>query len=85
VVSEANARTLSGTIRRHFALWRARPDFLAYDVRDLPSRFAAGQRARGLPVLTWTVATAALRQRALEHADAWICEAEGVATAPVSA
>jgi hypothetical protein len=41
--------------------------------------------ARGLSVLTWTVATAALRQRALEHADAWICEAEGVATAPANA
>ena len=30
-------------------LWRARPDFLAYDIRDLPSRFAAAQRRRGLP------------------------------------
>ena len=40
---------------REGTLWHARPDFLAYDIRDLPSRFAAGQRRRGLPVLTWTV------------------------------
>jgi glycerophosphoryl diester phosphodiesterase len=85
VVSEANARTFGGTVRRHIALWRARPDFLAYDVRDLPSRFAAAQRARGLPVLTWTVSTPALLARGREHADGWIAEAEGVATATVSA
>ena len=85
VVTERNDRSLSGTLRRCLALWRARPDFLAYDVRDLPSRFAAAQRARGLPVLTWTVATAALRRRAQAHADGWICEAEGVATAPPGA
>ena len=85
VVTEANARTLGAAVKRHFAVWRARPDFLAYDVRDLPSRFAARQRARGLPVLTWTVATSALRERAAAHADGWICEREGVATAPGSA
>ena len=85
VVSEANARTFGAAVKRHAALWRARPDFLAYDVRDLPSRFAAAQRERGLPVLTWTVATAALRQRALEHADGPIAEGEGVASAPASA
>ena len=85
VVSEADARTFGATLKRHAALWRARPDFLAYDVRDLPSRFAAAQRARGVPVLTWTVGTAALRQRAIAHADGWIAEAEGVATAPGNA
>ena len=85
VVTEANARTFGAAVKRHFAVWRARPDFLAYDVRDLPSRFAARQRARGLPVLTWTVATSALRERAAADADGWICEREGVATAPGSA
>ena len=81
VVTEANARTLGAALKRRLALWRSRADFLAYDVRDLPSRFAAAQRARGLPVLTWTVATAALRQRAEAHADGWIAEGEGLATA----
>lgn len=79
VVSEGEDRALPGMIRRRLALWHARPDFLAYDVRDLPSRFAAGQRARGLPVATWTVRTAEHRERAALHADADIAEGEGVA------
>jgi len=79
VITEEGARTLSGSARRHLALWQAQPDFLAYDVRDLPSRFAAHQRQRGLPVLAWTVRTPALRARAAEHADAPIAEGEGVA------
>ena len=78
VVTEENDRALAGRIRRHLALWHARPDFLAYDVRDLPSRFAAAQRRRGLPVLTWTVRSAELRARAAEHADAPIAEGAGV-------
>ena len=84
VVSEANARTFGGAVRRHLALWRARPDFLAYDVRDLPSAFAAAQRARGLPVLTWTVSAQSLLGRANQHADAPIVEAEGLARPPRS-
>ena len=78
VVSEEGARTLSGSFRRHDALWQAKPDFLAYDVRDLPSPFASAQRKRGLPVLTWTVRTATLRQRAAEWADGAITEGEGL-------
>ena len=84
VVSEANARTLGAVLKRRFALWRSHADFLAYDVRDLPSRFAAAQRARGQPILTWTVATPALRQRALAHADGWIAEGDGLASASVN-
>jgi glycerophosphoryl diester phosphodiesterase len=84
VVSEANARTLGAAMKRRLTLWRAKPDFLAYDVRDLPSRFAAAQRARGLPVLTWTVVSSALRQRAMIHADGWIAESDGVVSAPPS-
>ena len=79
VLSEENARTFTGSLRRHWTLWQARSDFLAYDVRDLPSPFAAAQRKRGLPVLTWTVRSPGLRQRAAEHADASIVEGEGVA------
>lgn len=79
VVTEKNARTLSGRVRRHRQLWQARPDFLAYDVRDLPSPFATAQRGRGLPVLTWTVNSAVLRQRARDHADSPIAEGDGLA------
>jgi len=78
VMSEENSRTLQGQLRGHLSLWIAKPDFLAYDVRDLPSRFAAAQRARGIPVLTWTVRSAELRARAAEHADAPIAEGAGI-------
>jgi len=81
VVTEAGVRRRAGVLRRHLALWRARPDFLAYDVRDLPSAYAAAQRGRGLPVLTWTVSTPALLERARDWADAPIVEAEGLAAA----
>lgn len=79
VLSEEDDKALPGRLRRHSWLWHARPDFLAYDVRDLPSRFAAAQRKRGLPVLTWTVRSAEHRERATEHADAPIAEGAGIA------
>ncbi len=78
VVTEEGHRTLSGRYRRHAALWHARPEFLAYDVRDLPARFAEAQRNRGLPLLTWTVRSEELAERAREHADAAIAEGAGV-------
>ena len=81
VVTEANARTPVGALRRRIALWRAQADFLAYDVRDLPSRFAAAQRARGFPLLTWTVSTAVLFERAKSCADGPIAENQGLAAA----
>jgi len=73
VVTEAGRRW-RGTLTRHLALWRSRADFLAYDIRDLPSSFAAAQRMKGLPVLTWTCRTIADRARAAEHADQIIYE-----------
>lgn len=79
VVTEENDKALPGRLRRHLWLWLAKPDFLAYDIRDLPSRFAASQRGRGLPVATWTVRSAEQRERAADHADAPIAEGPGVA------
>ncbi|HEX4847057.1 MAG TPA: glycerophosphodiester phosphodiesterase family protein, partial [Novosphingobium sp.] len=64
VMTEEDDKALPGMIRRRLWLWHARPDFLAYDIRDLPSRFAAAQRRRGLPVLTWTVRSAEHVERA---------------------
>jgi len=78
VVTEEDDKGFAGMVRRHLSLWHARPDFLAYDIRDLPSRFAESQRGRGLPVLTWTVRTSELRERAAVHADAPIAEGAGV-------
>ncbi len=78
VISEERDKALIGRLRRHLWLWHARPDFLAYDIRDLPGRFPAAQRRRGMPVATWTVRTAELRERAANHADAPIAEGAGV-------
>jgi glycerophosphoryl diester phosphodiesterase len=82
VVTEGEDRTLQGQIRRRFSLWHARPDFLACDIRDLPSRFAGAQRRRGLPVLTWTVRSPADRATARAHADAPIAEGAGLDVMP---
>ncbi len=78
VVTEENDRALPGRLRRHLALWHARPDFLSYDIRNLPGRFPAAQRRRGLPVATWTVRSADLLARARAHADAPTVEGAGV-------
>ena len=74
VVSEGDEPTLLDRIRRTLAFRHARPDFLACDVRDLPSRFTRRQRRRGLPVATWTVDRPAYRMLAERHADAAIVE-----------
>lgn len=78
VMSEEDDKALIGMIRRRLWLWFGKPDFLAYDVRDLPSRFARAQRRRGLPLCTWTVRSPELLERAHAHADAPIAEAAGV-------
>lgn len=75
VVTESGRRGPRGWIGRPLALWRAQADFLAYDVRDLPSRFAGAARRRGLPVYTWTVRTGPDRARAEANADQIIFEA----------
>jgi glycerophosphoryl diester phosphodiesterase len=78
VITEQGAKALPDrgrqALKRRLSLWRAKPDFLAYDVRDFPSRFANAQRKRGLPVLTWTVRTAQQEQTASKHADEIIFE-----------
>ena len=78
VITEENDHTLLSRLRRRLSLWSASPHFLAYDIRDLPSRFAAAQRGRGLPVVTWTVRSPELLARAELHADAPIAEGAGV-------
>ena len=75
VVTESDKGRLRGWIERRFALWRARPDFLACDVRDFPSRFARGARRRGMPVFTWTVRNAKDAKIGRTNADQIIFEA----------
>lgn len=75
VVTEAHRRRRAHAgFERRLALWRARPHFLAYDIGNLPSAFAREQRARGLPVLTWTVRGAEQRAVAAAEADQIIYE-----------
>lgn len=53
----------------------ARPSFIAYDIRHLPTPETAQARADlGVPVLTWTVRSPDDWQRARLHADAAIFE-----------
>jgi len=76
VVTEENRKGLSGDLLRHLAMRYGHPDFLAYDIRDLPSPFARRQRAKGIPVLSWTVRTAQHWRTVEAEADAAIFEEE---------
>ena len=53
---------------------RTRPHFVAYWGRDLPALAPAAARALGLPLLTWTIRSAAERARVLRFADQVIFE-----------
>ena len=79
VMTDGASHGLAATIARHWALRTARPDFLACDARDLPSRFADRQRRSGMMVLTWTVRDPDTRERVKPHVDALIAEGAGIA------
>lgn len=81
VVTEQDRPGLIGRIRRHLAMRAARPDFLAYDIRDLPSSFAAHARAGGISVLSWTVRSEQQWLDVRAHADAAIFERNGEGSA----
>ncbi|MEC3912540.1 glycerophosphodiester phosphodiesterase family protein [Sphingobium sp. CR2-8] len=74
VVTQQGKGRIGGAIERALALWLSAPDFLACDIRDLPSRLSRRARMQGRPVLTWTVRSAADRARAAIHADQIIFE-----------
>lgn len=74
VVTESGKRGWRGRLERALSFWRAGADFLACDVRDLPSAFAAARRAAGVPVFTWTVRSREDRTRAAASADQIIYE-----------
>lgn len=56
------------------ALTRTEPHFVAYDIRCLPNDFTRACRAQGLPLLTWTVRSAAERERTEQNTDNIIFE-----------
>tara|TARA_R110000782_G_scaffold268689_1_gene365499 strand:+ start:33635 stop:34393 length:759 start_codon:yes stop_codon:yes gene_type:complete len=80
VVTEEEARGMWGYCKRHLAMRYAHPDFLAYDIRDLPSPFATSARQAGFPVLSWTVRTADQWRTVAAYADAPIFEGSADAT-----
>jgi glycerophosphoryl diester phosphodiesterase len=74
IVSESGKKGWRGRIERSLSFRRARADFLAYDIRDLPSVFAGKKREAGVPVFTWTVRGDADRARAAAYADQIVYE-----------
>ena len=50
------------------------PDFVAYNLRALPTPLSSALRARGVPLLAWTIQTPEQRRRAAETADNYIFE-----------
>ncbi len=71
---ETRLRAIRDAIVRRLAVRRARPDFLAYDVRFLPSALPSALRSAGLPVLSWTVRSPADSATVASHADRPIFE-----------
>jgi glycerophosphoryl diester phosphodiesterase len=59
---------------RLFNIWRAKPHFIAYDVRFLPSNLSRKLRDSGIPVLAWTVRSDDDLVVASDHADNIIYE-----------
>ena len=68
-----------GAWRAKGAVEMAAPDFLAMDIRDLPSAFMTLWRESGRPLLSWTIRSAELREKALAEVDALVSEGEGLA------
>jgi glycerophosphoryl diester phosphodiesterase len=79
VGTDTHLNGFEGVWRTPEALAAAQPDFLAIDVRDLARPEAAAWRARGKPLLTWTVRSPETRATGLALADALIAEGEGLA------
>jgi glycerophosphoryl diester phosphodiesterase len=79
VMREDGKGHTQSALSRHLALWAAQPDFLAYHVQALPSAMVCAARARGMPILTWTVNSPQARATAQAYADAPIAEGAGLA------
>ncbi len=60
---------------------RSEPDFLSWNVNDLPHRTPFFEKAlHGLPVMTWTVRTPAQAEAARKWADQIVFEGDGLAS-----
>lgn len=79
VVTQQNSRTLSAAMKRRLAIFTASPNFLALDIRDLPSGLSRTQATKGRALFSWTVRTAAQLNTARQSGAVPIMEAAGVA------
>lgn len=64
-------------LKQRLALYRAKPDFVAFDLRDLPSPVSQALRMRKIPVLAWTVRDSEQERAAFKVADEIIYERHG--------
>ncbi|MFC3711850.1 glycerophosphodiester phosphodiesterase family protein [Sphingoaurantiacus capsulatus] len=81
VMTETDGRAFSKynirkRIRRQLLVSKAKPHFIAYDIRRLPSPFIAAARERGMKILAWTVRGDAAHAVAAKAADQVIFEGE---------
>jgi len=60
--------------------WKSRPDFIDYDIKDLPSTTTKIQQWRGRPLIGWTAEDAAQRKAAEEFCDAVTCNPKALPT-----
>ncbi len=79
VITQQNSRTLTAAMKRRLAIFSAKPDFLALDIRDLPGSLARTQASKGRALFSWTVRTPAQLETARESGAVPILEAAGVA------
>ena len=79
VVTQQNSRTLIAGLKRKLSVSHARPDFLALDIRDLPSGLARRQATKGRALFTWTVRSSAQVETARQSGAIPILEGAGVA------
>ncbi|MHB1323325.1 MAG: glycerophosphodiester phosphodiesterase family protein [Coriobacteriia bacterium] len=61
-------------LRKLLLNFASKPDFIAYDIEELPSPFTTVQRWRGRPLLGWTITDADELARAQAYADGFICD-----------
>ncbi len=66
--------------RQLFDVWRAKPHFIAYDVRSLPSNLSRKLRNGGIPVVAWTIQSQQDRIAAEDYADNFIFEPVPIAS-----
>jgi len=76
----ASGSSRDGSLFKRFArerLWSAesvKPDFIAYDLRDLPCAAAQKLRRSGIPLLAWTIRNESDMNKARREADNFIFE-----------